>query len=317
MGTYRKKDCKRDRNVVKKNIEDVNILVIGDVMLDHYVYGEIHRISPEAPVPIVNVTKEEYLLGGAGNVVRNIRSLGANVSCVCSIGDDIAGTIVSDLFNDIGVDKRLKKRKDGITTQKNRIIAEYRATQMIRIDKEEIKNIDSSGISFDGEFDVIIISDYAKGMITADLMMRVKKLNIPIIVDPKPVNSYLYNDVFMMTPNEEEFNRMCLSSSHPFGKNIRYILKTMGKKGMELIGDDDNYFISSIPIDVYNVSGAGDTVVAVVSTCVAMGMDVRLAVRVANKCARHVVTKPDTSTVSNLLFSSMVVGLSNAGDKAM
>ncbi len=288
-----------------KNIEDINILVVGDIMLDRYIYGDVHRISPEAPVPVVKVTKEYYTLGGCGNVVRNIKELGANVICIASVAKDEAGALVSDELYRLGVESKLIT-KSKTTTQKTRIVANMGDTQLVRIDIEETDYINSENVKIDGIYDVIVVSDYVKGMITADLMVRLKRTDIPIIVDPKPRNMHLYNDVFMITPNKKEYNEICTSSQHPFSKNIRYVLRTLGKDGMELMDIEQTISIPSIPVTVFNVIGAGDTVVSIMATCVAIGIDVERAANIANECARYVVTQPGTSVVPRELFYKIV-----------
>jgi len=284
-----------------KELEDINILVVGDIMLDHYIYGDAGRLSPEAPVPVIKVTKEYCNLGGCGNVVRNIRKLGPNVTCLAAVGKDKAGSIIHKELKKLGVSKKIIET-DEATTQKIRIVANQGHTQIVRVDKEEIKPVKLGRRKIEGDFDIIVISDYAKGMITADLMSRIKKLNIPIIADPKPNNMWLYNDIFMITPNKKEYDEICLSSEHPFSKNIRYVLRTLGKDGMELMEEEETCSIPSIPVDVYNVIGAGDTVISVMAVCISLGIGVNIAAKIANDCARYVITQPGTSTIYKKTF---------------
>ena len=289
-----------------KRIKDINILVVGDVMLDHYVCGEVERISPEAPVPILRVTDEYHILGGCGNVIRNIRSIGANVTCVAAIGNDIAGKNIMDELDLLGVKANFIIREE-MTTRKTRYIANNGYTQMFRADREDIKYVKLGSLEIENGYDIIIVSDYAKGMITVGLMNKLKKMNIPIIVDPKPENMWLYDNVFMITPNKKEYDEICTSEKHPFARGIRYILKTLGKDGMELLEEEEKVCsVAAIPVDVYNVTGAGDTVVAVMSLCIAMRLDVEVAIKVANKCAQYVVTQPGTSIVPKKMFKGFV-----------
>lgn len=290
-----------------KNLEDINILVVGDIMLDRYVYGDVDRISPEAPVPIVKVTKEYYSLGGCGNVVRNVRELGANVACVASVANDVAGSLVREELSRLGVESELITRSV-VTTEKTRIVANTGSAQLLRVDKEETDYIKSDEVVVDNIYDVIVVSDYAKGMITAELMSKLKSVGGPIIVDPKPANMHLYNDVLMITPNRKEYDEICMSSEHPFSKNIRYVLRTLGKEGMELMDKEQIVSIPSIPVNVYNVIGAGDTVVSIMATCIAIGIDVERAANISNECARYVVTQPGTSVVPRELFFRIVGG---------
>lgn len=308
-----------------KKTKEVHILIIGDIMLDKYIVGEVNRISPEAPVAIVKVTEEYHTLGGCGNVIRNLRELDVNVSCCARIGGDQNGETIVDELKRLKVNAKLVIDGDCPTITKTRVVAGERRTQMIRIDREEIiyeENwlIDSNLAAFNKEkvkFDLIIISDYAKGFITHNVMVRARSFQVPIIVDPKPIHNHLYYNVFMITPNQDEYNNMSLMSNAIFGKGVSHILKTMGSKGMELINLHDSHNVGDnvlIPADeaeVYNVSGAGDTVVAIVASCIGMGMHVQLASRVANSCAGYVVTKPGTTVVPKILFSKYVSKYNN------
>ena len=294
----------------KKRIEDITILVIGDIMLDKYVLGYVERISCEAPVPIVNVIREYSTLGGCGNVVSNISSFGANVICIARIGNDLAGQEIKDTLTDLNVKHNLIIDYDSPTIQKERIVSDDRQIQMLRIDREDIKNVDNS-ISEqlieeldNNDIDIIVVSDYAKGMITQNVMSYLKGSNIKVIVDPKPCNLYLYQDVYMLTPNQKEYEEMILSSSTRFD-NCKYILKTKGKHGMILYDQSTNKLvkIASTPVNVYNVSGAGDTVIAAMSVCLAAGIDPITSAKIANDCARYAVTQPGTSTVPKELFN--------------
>lgn len=297
-----------------KPIEDVRILVIGDIMLDKYVVGDVERISPEAPVPVVKVTNEFSTLGGCGNVVRNVREVGATVDCVASTAQDSNGSAVRNHFTSIGAGDWTFIGND-VTTVKERVVANSRRTQMIRVDREVTTPIDAEMIINKRlrEYftlytpDIVIISDYAKGMITYELMQYIKKKARIIIVDPKPINGYCYNDIFMITPNEKEFTEMTLTSSYQLD-NIKYTLVTMGKKGMELRDFNQHWTIPPEDVHrVYNVSGAGDTVVAIVSVCLAMGFNPVESAKIANSCASYVVTLPGTATVSKDYFRKALV----------
>ena len=289
-----------------KDIKDINILVAGDIMLDKYLCGDVERISPEAPVPVVKITKEYSTLGGCGNVVRNLREIGVQVTCISAIGNDEAGSIVLKELTNLNVDKKLIVTEK-VTTQKTRIIANMSNTQMLRIDEEDIKYVNSDSVKIDGTYDIIIVSDYNKGMITSGLMYELRALNVPIIVDPKPENMWMYNDVFMITPNKKEYDSMCLSTNHLFSQNIRYILKTLGKDGMEIQEfGKSNISIPAIPIDVYDVTGAGDVVISIVAVCIAKGLEVSVAIKIANKCAGLAVTQSGTSLVDKNLFLGLI-----------
>lgn len=293
-----------------KNPEDLKILVVGDIMLDKYIVGEVERISPEAPVPIVHVKDEYYTLGGCGNVVRNLVEIGANVTCLASIAMDTDGEKIKDELDRLNVcDLVIYNSQE--TTVKERIIADERKIQMLRIDKENIGQVnpeDSIGIlkrQSRDIFDMIIISDYAKGMITKELMDYLKTYHssAPIIVDPKPIHGYMYNDVFMITPNEKEWRVMQVSSQYLL-KGVEYILETKGRRGMTLYDSSQSCDIPAEPVEVYNVSGAGDTVIAVMGVCLAMSFHPIDAAKIANKCAGYVVTQSGTTVIPKEIFLS-------------
>lgn len=293
-----------------KKIEDIKILVVGDIMLDRYIVGEVERISPEAPVPVVKVTDEYSTLGGCGNVVRNIKETGVNVSCLSAIGpnDIMSDKITQKLIEIKAIPLLVPGYEKAIV--KERIIAGERETQMIRIDwetpteidyKESIQILENS-CSVDS-FDIIVISDYAKGMISKELMDYFREFDIPIIVDPKPENVPLYGEVFMITPNEKEWEIIQNSSSFFSVAGAKYILITKGKDGMELRDFNQFWEIPAPEIhQIYNVSGAGDTVVAILSVCLSMGYSPPDAAKIANKCAGYVVTQPGTSVVPKNIF---------------
>jgi D-glycero-beta-D-manno-heptose-7-phosphate kinase len=292
------------------NLENIRILVVGDIMLDKYTVGTVDRISPEAPVPVVNVVDEYYTLGGCGNVVRNIRELGVEVDCLASIGNDFEGKTVWNSLEEIGAANLVFFGSERTTT-KERIIANFRSVQMLRIDRE-INEFVPSEMAIQkikktkNEYDMIIISDYAKGMISKELIQYLKSnYKTRIIVDPKPINAWMYNDVFMLTPNEKEWKEMQLSSSNRFDK-VRYILQTLGRNGMKLIEGYKEWFIEAKPVEIYNVSGAGDTVVAIMAVCLSMGLEAPESAKIANQCAAYVVTQSGTAVVPKNIFLKSV-----------
>ena len=292
-----------------KPLEDIHILVVGDIMLDKYVMGEVERISPEAPVPIVHVYSEYSTLGGCGNVVRNIRELGVRVDCASSIGIDLEGELIESHLSKIGVSSLLVN-KSKVTTIKERIIAGERKTQMIRIDREHNEEIDPDylieNISYTKEkYDIIIISDYAKGVITNKLMKYLNSRDERIIVDPKPKNKKIYGFPFLITPNEKELKKMGGERELIF-EGSKYVLETKGKRGMKLYDESESWEIPADEVDVYNVSGAGDTVISIMATCLSMGWNPLDSAYIANKCASYVVTKSGTSTVPKNKFINIM-----------
>jgi D-beta-D-heptose 7-phosphate kinase / D-beta-D-heptose 1-phosphate adenosyltransferase len=287
------------------NFSNAKIVVIGDVMLDKYIFGNVSRISPEAPVPILTVNEESYRLGGAANVAANISSLGGDVSLFGFVGKDENSKILSNLFREKGIKSFLDTNHK--TTVKERIIG--RDQQMIRLDRE-----DNSPKYFTPEIlaplkkkslasDVIIISDYAKGCVTSDLMRVLKSFNKKIIVDPKPQNTSLYSNCFLITPNEKEALEMSSQSEvYSAGKYLRdnlgcNVLITRGEKGMVLFSDT-NIEIPTVAKEIYDVTGAGDTAIATLSLALSCGSSLEEAVILANHSAGISVGKIGTSTVS-------------------
>lgn len=294
-----------------KKVEDLHILVIGDIMLDKYVVGEATRISAEAPVPIVNVTNEFSTLGGCGNVVRNLREIGSNVSCLSSVGFDSYGSIIRRQLEDLNVESFVVAASEK-TTLKERIIANERKIQMLRLDREstEIPVYDNIMKEFEKiylPYDMIIVSDYAKGMITKQLMDQVNRAGPTVIIDPKPQNKFIYGHPYLITPNEQETKQMG-GSDTIISRGAVNVLETKGRKGMKLHYGGEKYIpIEADPVEVYNVSGAGDTVIAVMAVCLSLGISIVNSARIANKCAGYVVNQPDTSVVPENIFMKNMV----------
>jgi len=295
-----------------KKIEDIKILVVGDIMLDKYVEGTVSRISPEAPVPVVEVINEYTTLGGSGNVLRNIRELGAQVDCLASIAQDFHGKDISEKLDKLGVGNFLFFGSTK-TTVKERIIAEHRKIQMLRVDREYTKSIKSDDVikqfkdKCSNDYDMIIVSDYAKGMISYEVMQFLKQEHdAKIIVDPKPINSNMYNGVFMITPNDNEWKEMMFASAYNL-KDVKFILATKGKEGMLLIDNikEESWKIDAEPVPVYNVSGAGDVVVAMMAVCLSHELNVLDSAYIANKCAGYAVTQPQTCVVPKDKFKKI------------
>jgi rfaE bifunctional protein kinase chain/domain len=297
-----------------KRIEDLKILVVGDIMLDKYVMGEVERISPEAPVPIVHVHDEYSTLGGCGNVVRNIVEIGAKVTCVASVGDDENGRIVLGKLAKLGVDACLV-RESRCTIVKERIIADERKIQMLRVDREVVKPIDPEKIipelyNDDFNFDIVVVSDYGKGVITNKLMKHLNNDDTKLIVDPKPVNKKIYGFPYMITPNRKELKQMG-GANELLADGAKYVLETKGRDGMTLYDEIEAWNIDAEPVEIYNVSGAGDTVVAVMAVCLSMGYGPVESATIANKCAGYVVTQPGTCVIPKNIF------MENLGDYYM
>lgn len=313
-------------NTIIKNRRDKNILVIGDIMLDHYIWGSVERISPEAPVPVVRLETENYRLGGAGNVAHNLSSLGLKTSIMSVIGEDTNGDILSELLLEANIDQSSVYRDGGRpTTTKTRIIAHNQ--QVVRIDREssEIVN-DEVYKKFEkylenhvNNFDALIISDYNKGVVTRENIGRIISIcnanNIPVAVDPKKHDLLLYNNSFIITPNLKEFEQFAgqkLSTydiesikKHSYSllerSNIQNLLITLGEAGMMLLSKDQAIPCSHIRTkakSVFDVTGAGDTVIASFMAFIACGMDILSSARFADISAGIVIRKVGTSPIT-------------------
>ncbi len=299
------------------------ILVVGDVMLDHYIWGTVSRISPEAPVPVVHVTKESLLLGGTTNVVNNIHSLGGRVSACGVIGHDDAGKQLVHLLRSKAIDT------DGLivedsrpTTIKTRIIAH--SQQVVRFDREAKEGIsrethrkifDIVKQKVEQGLDAIVLSDYCKGVITKklvrDIVTLAKKKNIIVSVDPKINHFGIYSGVTILTPNtkeasigsniEIEDDKTLLKAGGLLLKRLlcNAVLITRGEHGMSLF--ERNGRVTHIPTmarDVFDVTGAGDTVISALTLAMAAGAGMVDAARIANFAAGIVVGVVGTETVN-------------------
>lgn len=300
------------------NLKDLNtkkFLVIGDVMLDKFWVGDCHRIAPESPNPILNITSKEHVAGGASNVATNIASLTGQVTIIGTIGNDSAGEILSNCISEKGINNKLIRSNNLSTIVKNRLLSQNQ--QLLRFDEEmslyseQTENmLLDKALSLVEEHDVIIISDYDKGTVSEKVAKEIvqlsKKLKKKIIVDSKKVNFACYRGADYITPNISELNKILKSNTDKeaiksFLKefDIGYILLTQGKDGMTLISQHgEPWHIMANTKNVYDVTGAGDTVVAAFASCISLDMEPKESVYVANKAAGIVVSKVGTSTVS-------------------
>jgi D-beta-D-heptose 7-phosphate kinase/D-beta-D-heptose 1-phosphate adenosyltransferase len=298
------------------------LLVVGDLMIDEYVWGDVDRISPEAPVPVVSVTREDYTLGGSGNVVNNLAALGARIQVAGVTGTGPGGDIVARRFEALGVDVggvvRDPRRP---TTRKTRIIAA--SQQVLRIDRETVQDIAGETRKSIATYiakaipavDVVLISDYGKGLLTRDLLATIiekaRQSGKPAIVDPKGLNFEKYRNAFLITPNKKEAGlaagveivdqkTLDAAAAAIFKKTgAQNLLITCGKDGMALYeGTAGPTIIHSQARQVFDVSGAGDTVVAVTGLALSAGQTLQEAAALANVAAGIVVGKIGTATVS-------------------
>ncbi len=302
------------------NIKDRKILVIGDIMLDHYIIGDATRLSPEAPVPVVVVDKENYTLGASANVALNVLSFGGAVELCGIIGDDYAGEQIETILakNGISFNKHfIKKSVDTII--KTRVVV--RGQQLCRIDREVKRSIFSLGEKDDLKYleqkikqsDAVILSDYNKGVLDNDnvnlFIDWAKKYKTFIAIDPKPANKLRYSGVDLMTPNkieayelanfkfgndEELLESVCENIYKLYGP--RNLIITLGADGMLLsINGEIELVLPTCAREVFDVSGAGDTVIAALTLAISSGVPVTDAMHFANIAAGVVVGKRGTA----------------------
>ncbi len=289
-------------------------------MIDHYIWGKCDRISPEAPVQVLEVSKESRLLGGAGNVINNLIALDADVSVFAVIGDDAEGILTDRLLQNAGAScTALIRQKDRVTTKKSRLIASNQ--QIIRFDdesKEEISGESQEKILSLLEanmqcYDAILLSDYGKGVITETLSQAVitlaSKHNKPILVDPKGDDYNKYKGATLLTPNKKEASqaskieikdRASLERAGFKLKNdlsLQYGVITLSEEGIAIF-DQDLQIIPTVAREVYDVTGAGDTVLASLGIALANGLDIIEACKFANKAAAIVVAKIGSATAT-------------------
>ena len=314
------------------DFERCQILVVGDVMLDRYLWGDVNRISPEAPVPVYHVKKRSAVPGGAGSVVLNLIGLGVSATLIGIIGQDDFGKTLRRLLDDQKINAKLLEDGSRPTITKSRILS--KGQQLLRIDDESSLIIDDSikssiiaeASKLIPESDVVIISDYGKGLfkapgLTETIIEVSRKHDIPVVVDPKGKNWERYAGATCITPNTAEIMLITGEDCHDDGTlaaamsevqttyNLQHLLVTRGAHGMCLTSEGRQpLFIPAIAREVYDVSGAGDTVIATLATGIASGMSFSDAARMANIAAGVVVGKLGTQPI-NLLELRAAEGL--------
>lgn len=293
------------------------ILVVGDAMVDEWIWGTVTRISPEAPVPVVAVTDHSFTLGGAGNVTNNLRALDAAVRFVAAVGEDAFAQIVVDLLENEGVASDTLVRVPGRpTTRKTRVVAHNQ--QVVRADWEAVEELNEAdrarlaGVvaQHAAQADAVILSDYAKGLLSREIVEAAFAAPI-VLADPKPRNLHLFTGVTCVAPNVHEAAlatgititddaSLEIAGSRLLEKlACRYVVITRGEHGMSLFGrDGERLHIPSFARAVFDVSGAGDTVIAVLGLALAAGAPIELAMQLANFAAGAVVEKLGTATAS-------------------
>jgi len=291
------------------------ILVVGDVMLDRYWFGEVSRISPEAPVPVVKVEKSEERPGGAANVARNIAALGAQVTLLSVVGADEAGTSLARLLAASAIDASLHEDAQINTTVKLRVLG--RQQQLLRIDFENAPThevLQAKLAEFRQrvtECDVVILSDYGKGGLThiTEMIRVAREQRKPVFVDPKGDDWARYAGASLITPNRAELREvvgrwkdeddLVARVGRLRGElGLDALLLTRSEEGMSLFSDDGATHEPALAREVYDVSGAGDTVIATLATMLASGASLIEAMRWANRAAGVVVGKLGTATCS-------------------
>ena len=313
-----------DFDALAKDISGRTVLCIGDIMLDEFVYGEVSRISPEAPTPVIAAQRSEIHIGGAGNVARNVASLGARCIFVGLVGEDDAGARLKTALDALpGIENVLVCDPSRPTTRKVRFVSDHFSTHMLRADWEqslpasdevETKLIEAI-LPQIARADIVLLSDYAKGVLTARVIRHTidaaRKLGKPVIVDPKSLNWAIYRGAALLTPNRKEFAEATRSRADTPQSIVdasedmmrladcEAILVTQGEHGMTLVPRSGGFVhVPAVPVKVRDVSGAGDTVAAALAVSRAAGADWDTALRIANAAAAVAVGKQGTASVS-------------------
>ena len=302
-----------------KSLINASVLVVGDIMLDSYVYGSIDRISPEAPIPVLKIESRKEMLGGCGNVFTNLNTLGAKSGIISLVGKDTSAEKIENILVTFPRGKHYLLKVDKVpTVTKTRFVSGNQ--QLLRTDVEEVlaiseeieNQIISKVLSIIDNYNVIILSDYKKGLLSRKVCSSIidiaKGKGVFVFVDPKGKDYSLYKGATLIKPNLKEL-REVFAHEEIKGQEIQYARKllveydiqycliTMGKDGMLLVGRDSEKSFTSIKREVYDVSGAGDTVVATLAACYSAGASIDDACQVANIAGGIVVAKAGTSSV--------------------
>ncbi|QNB08801.1 D-glycero-beta-D-manno-heptose-7-phosphate kinase [Herbaspirillum frisingense] len=295
--------------------DSARILIVGDVMLDRYWFGEVNRISPEAPVPVVRVERREERLGGAANVARNTASLGAKTALLGVTGDDEPARVMENMLREMGIDSHLNRDPSIATIVKLRVIG--RQQQLVRIDFEEaptdtvLRDKLTQFNSLVADYDVIVFSDYAKGGLVnvAEMIATAKKLGKRILVDPKGDDFTPYAGASILTPNKSEMVRIvgqwkneedltARAQKLRTELDLEALLLTRSEEGMSLYRDGEVTHFPTMAREVFDVSGAGDTVIGTLAVMLGAGASLVDAVTMANRAGGIVVGKLGTATVT-------------------
>jgi len=298
-----------------------NVLVVGDIILDEYIWGKANRLSPEAPVPVLEVEKYDYIPGGAANVASNIKSLGGNVSVAGVLGQDSQADTLKNILEQNGIESScLIKSEDRHTTVKTRLLAHNRQ-QLVRLDRESkepineeieqdlMKNIQEQVKNAD----LILLSDYGKGVLTESFLKKLialaKEANKPVLVDPKGLDFRKYSGVFLITPNRLEAE---MATKSPHGTkpeilarklrkqlDVRHVLITLGEEGVLFCDGEKTKTMPAVTSEVYDVTGAGDSFISAISLAmIASKSNLEPSVKIANYAAGVAVRKIGTTAVN-------------------
>ncbi len=313
-----------DYTQILESFSRTKVLVIGDVMLDTYLYGQTNRISPEAPVPVVEITREEHHPGGAANVAINLISLGAKVTLCGLVGDDHEGRVLREQLEEAGVACHyLAKNKHRPTTHKNRIVS--RNQQMLRFDREqkdELSGIEATQLqqavltAIAEQPQVVVLQDYNKGVLFADMiaaiMLECRKRKIPVAVDPKKHNFFAYQGASLFKPNLKEIREALTTNIDPRQPETlrvaaQELLQQLGAKQVMItlsehgvfVADDKECIKTNAHIrNIADVSGAGDTVIAVAALCLGNHVSLGESAHLANLAGGLVCEKPGVAAIS-------------------
>ena len=302
-------------NPTKQQIAKAHVLVVGDAMLDRYWHGAVERISPEAPVPVVKVSREEERIGAAANVAYNVSTLGAHAAFLGVVGDDEAGHKLETLLKETGIDTHLKRDPGLRTTVKLRVIG--RQQQLLRMDFEnepdhEVLALQNASFAqLLARQDAVLFSDYGKGGLAhiPAMIESARAANKPVLIDPKGSDYTRYRGATVITPNRAELQDVIgrwnseddlRARAHKLRTDLGLdaLLLTRSEEGMTLFDAQGDFTVKAQAREVFDVTGAGDTVIATLATMVAAGVPLRDAVPIANRAGGIVVGKFGTATVS-------------------
>lgn len=301
--------------ITRQQLQQSHVLVVGDVMLDRYWYGAVDRISPEAPVPVVRITREENRLGGCANVAYNVVSLGAQASLLSVVGDDDASHLLESLVAQTGISPYLDRDVQLKTTVKLRVIG--RQQQLLRVDFENtpqhevLASQTNQFMKLLSAHKVVLFSDYGKGDLAqvATMIAAARAADKTVLIDPKGSDYSRYAGATCITPNRAELEQVIgkwrseaelTQKVHALRQTLRLdaVLLTRSEEGMTLFDGEGELSVSAQAREVFDVTGAGDTVIATLATLVASGLSLREAMPLANKAGGIVVGKFGTATVS-------------------